>query len=65
MIPVRDQNKAKETDVRPEADESGRGTGVARKARKGDVSWEAKQRQWPGLGWGEGMRCPCGGPKNT
>lgn len=31
MIPVREQNKAKETDVRPEVDGGGRGTGEARK----------------------------------
>lgn len=36
------QNKAKETDVRPEVGGGGRDTG---EARKGDVSWQAEQRQ--------------------
>lgn len=42
MIPVREQNKAKETDVRPEVSGSGWGTG---EARKGGVSWQAEQRR--------------------
>lgn len=39
MIPVREQYKAKETDVRPEVDGGGQGTGLA---RKGDVSRKAE-----------------------
>lgn len=63
MIPVREQNKAKETDVRPEVDGGGRGTG---EARKGDMSWQAEQRQeartWVERGMGMYVRQ---GPRET
>lgn len=53
-IPVREQYKAKETDIRPEADGSGRSTGAA---RMGDASrWgraETGGLGWAGLGVGE------------
>ena len=49
MIPVREQDKAKETDIRPEADGGGRrSTGVA---GMGDAqqAWQSRYG-WPGLG---------------
>ena len=60
MIPVREQYKAKETDIRPEADGSGRSTGVA---RMGDAS-RGGRAEIGGPGWardGEGQ-VPAGGP---
>lgn len=57
MIPVREQYKAKETDIRPEADGSGRSTGVA---RMGDAS-RGGRAETGGQGWAEewGVACPC------
>lgn len=56
MIPVREQYKAKETDIRPEADGSGRSTGVA---RMGDGS-RGGRAETGGPGWaGDGIvACP-------
>lgn len=57
MIPVREQYKAKETDIRPEADGGGRSTAVA---RMGDVS-RGGRAETGGLGWAREGRvaCPC------
>lgn len=53
-IPVREQYKAKETDIRPEADGSGRSTGAARmgdasrwgRAEKGALGWAGVGGKW-------------------
>ena len=57
MMPVREQYKAKETDIRPEADGGGRSTGVA---RMGDVRRGGRAETGAGLGRraGSGMSLP-------
>lgn len=66
MIPVREQNKAKETDIRPEADGGGRSTGVARMR---NVSRGGRAETGAGLGQrvGRGMSLlgPRGKPTGT
>lgn len=62
MIPVREKNKAKETDVRPEVDGGGRGTG---EARKGDMSWRAEQRQEARTWVERGMGMSRSGPERN
>lgn len=53
MIPVREQYKAKETDVRPEADGGGRSTEVA---RMGDASRGGRAEAVEGQGGRGGVR---------
>lgn len=64
MIPVREQDKAKETDIRPEADGGGRqGTGVA---GMGDAqqAWQSRDG-WPGLGKRRAGAGPQRGPRRS
>lgn len=60
---MREQYKAKETDVRPEADEGGPGTGEARKvyvSRRGRTEMGG-----PGRAREVGVPCPCQGPREA
>ena len=64
MIPVREQDKAKETDIRPEADGGGRrSTGVA---GMGDAqqAWQSRDG-WPGLGKKRAGAGPWQGPRRS
>ena len=64
MIPVREQDKAKETDIRPEADGGGRqSTGVA--GMGGAQQARQSRDGWPGLGKIRARAGPWRGPRRS